>query len=368
MHGVARRSALFAVALLLLLTAAVSAAPPAGLQDPPGLSALKYRLIGPAWGGRVSRVAGVPGNPSIYFAATASGGVWKSGTAGSRGARSSTTSRSPRSARSPSRLPIPTWSTSARARPTSAATWRRATASTSRPTRGKTWTPRLEAGRADRDHGRPSRRTRTSPSPPCSATPSVPIPSAASTAPPTAARRWKQVLKKDEDTGASDVALDPSNPNIVFAGLWQARRRPWEMTSGGPGSGLWVSRDGGDTWKQLTGNGLPEGIWGKVGVAVAPVGRPARLRADRGREGRPLPLGRRRRELDAGHRGPRAPPARLVLHDADGQSRPTPTRSGPRNVPHAQEHRRRPDLPATSAAPPRRPPRRVDRSDRIPGG
>ncbi|MER3406289.1 MAG: hypothetical protein C4289_14945 [Chloroflexota bacterium] len=83
-------------------------------------------------------------------------------------------------------------------------------------------------------------------------------------------KTWQFVLRKDPDTGASDVALDPSNPNIVFAGLWQARRRPWEMTSGGPGSGLWMSRDGGDTWTQLTGNGLPEGIWGKVGVAVAP--------------------------------------------------------------------------------------------------
>ena len=78
------------------------------------------------------------------------------------------------------------------------------------------------------------------------------------------------MLKKDADTGASDVALDPSNPNIVFAGLWQVRRRPWTLTSGGPGSGLYMSRDGGDSWKQLTGKGLPDGIWGKVGVAVAP--------------------------------------------------------------------------------------------------
>src|SRR5262249_8843648 len=69
---------------------------------------------------------------------------------------------------------------------------------------------------------------------------------------------------------ASDVALDPSNPNIVFAGLWQARRTPWTLTSGGPGSGLYVSRDGGDTWKQLTGKGLPEGPWGKIGIRVAP--------------------------------------------------------------------------------------------------
>jgi photosystem II stability/assembly factor-like uncharacterized protein len=83
-------------------------------------------------------------------------------------------------------------------------------------------------------------------------------------------RTWEQILKKDADTGASDVALDPNNPSIVFAGLWQARRKPWEMTSGGPGSSLHVSRDGGDTWKALVGSGLPEGTWGKVGVAVAP--------------------------------------------------------------------------------------------------
>ncbi|MGH9348380.1 MAG: WD40/YVTN/BNR-like repeat-containing protein, partial [Vicinamibacterales bacterium] len=83
-------------------------------------------------------------------------------------------------------------------------------------------------------------------------------------------KTWQQVLKKDERTGASDVALDPSNPNIVFAGFWQARRTPWDMTSGGPGSSLWTSRDGGDAWKQVTGSGLPDGPWGKVGVAVAP--------------------------------------------------------------------------------------------------
>ena len=90
-------------------------------------------------------------------------------------------------------------------------------------------------------------------------------------APPTAARTWRFVLQRNPDTGASDVALDPSNPSIVFAGFWQTRRRPWELTSGGPGSGLWVSRDGGDSWKQVgKDEGLPGGIWGKVGVGVAP--------------------------------------------------------------------------------------------------
>jgi photosystem II stability/assembly factor-like uncharacterized protein len=94
-------------------------------------------------------------------------------------------------------------------------------------------------------------------------------------------KSWQQVLAKNADTGASDVAFNPSNPNIVFAGFWQARRRPWELTSGGPDSGLHVSRDGGDSWKGLEpkegltdrdykDEGLPPKPWGKVGVAVAP--------------------------------------------------------------------------------------------------
>src|SRR5947208_14276798 len=94
-------------------------------------------------------------------------------------------------------------------------------------------------------------------------------------------KTWQRVLYKDDTTGGSDVALDLSNPRVVFAGFWQARRRPWEMTSGGPGSDLYVSRDGGDSWESLSGgrkppvqdpkpNGLPAKPWGKVGVAVAP--------------------------------------------------------------------------------------------------
>ena len=89
-------------------------------------------------------------------------------------------------------------------------------------------------------------------------------------------KTWQQVLFKDDDTGASDVALDPTNPRILFAGLWQARRQPWEMTSGGPGSGLYVSRDGGDTWTAARGRrrrACPRGIWGKVGVARRAVRR-----------------------------------------------------------------------------------------------
>ena len=82
-------------------------------------------------------------------------------------------------------------------------------------------------------------------------------------------KTWEKVLYKDENTGGIDVAFDPHNPNILFAALWQARRTSWGMSSGGPGSGLYRSSDGGTTWKHIEEHGLPKGPYGKIGVAVA---------------------------------------------------------------------------------------------------
>jgi photosystem II stability/assembly factor-like uncharacterized protein len=81
-------------------------------------------------------------------------------------------------------------------------------------------------------------------------------------------KTWSKVLYKDENSGGIDLSFDPNNANVIFAALWQARRSPWDMQSGGPGSGLYRSTDGGATWKQLIGHGLPEGIMGRIGVAV----------------------------------------------------------------------------------------------------
>jgi photosystem II stability/assembly factor-like uncharacterized protein len=80
---------------------------------------------------------------------------------------------------------------------------------------------------------------------------------------------WTKVLSKDQDTGGIDVVFDPHNPSVVFAALWQARRQPWFFSSGGPGSGLYRSEDGGATWKWLKSDGLPEGILGRIGVSVS---------------------------------------------------------------------------------------------------
>jgi photosystem II stability/assembly factor-like uncharacterized protein len=82
-------------------------------------------------------------------------------------------------------------------------------------------------------------------------------------------KTWEKVLFVDEHTGASDIAMDPTNPRILFAGTWEIDIKTWGRMSGGPGSGVFMSRDGGDTWKRLT-NGLPESPLGKIAVNVAP--------------------------------------------------------------------------------------------------
>ncbi|HEV2845287.1 MAG TPA: glycosyl hydrolase, partial [Thermoanaerobaculia bacterium] len=263
---------LVSVLVLLLVSSAALAAPaasPAAPRDLPELKALKYRLIGPAWGGRVSRVAGVAGDPRIYYTATASGGVWKSEDGGvvwkpvfDEQAISSMGSI----AVAPSDPNVVyAGSGEANIRGNVAAgngIYKSVDA-------GKTWT------HVWKQEGQIGEMV-VHPRDPDVAYAAVlghafgPNPERGVYRTRDGGKTWQQVLKKNAEAGASSVTLDPSNPNIVFAGFWQARRRPWEMTSGGPGSGLWVSRDGGDTWKPLTGKGLPEGTWGKVGVAVAP--------------------------------------------------------------------------------------------------
>src|SRR5579864_80018 len=82
-------------------------------------------------------------------------------------------------------------------------------------------------------------------------------------------KTWDKVLYKDENTGGIDITFDPRNANVLFASLWQVRRAPWYLDSGGPGSGLYRSHDGGATWKHLEEKGLPKGPYGRIGVAVA---------------------------------------------------------------------------------------------------
>ncbi len=272
----ARRSrpASLLVALVVLLGVGIGAAraaeePEKPSKGPEEFNSLKFRLVGPAAGGRVSRVAGVPGDPLVYWAATASGGVWKSEDGGvdwkpvfddqpiaSIGSIAVAPSN-------PGVVYVGSGEANIRGNVAPGNGIYRTTDG------GKSWT------HVWKQEGQIGTMI-VHPTNPDLAFAAVlghafgPNPERGVYRTRDGGRTWQQVLKKDAETGASDVCFDPSNPNILFAGFWQARRRPWAMTSGGPGSGLYRSTDGGDSWTQLTGHGLPEGIWGKVGVAVAP--------------------------------------------------------------------------------------------------
>lgn len=81
---------------------------------------------------------------------------------------------------------------------------------------------------------------------------------------------WEKVLYRDDRSGAIDLSMDPKNPDVLYAATWQVFRTPWSMESGGPGSAIYKSTDGGTTWTDLTKNkGLPTGLWGKVGISVS---------------------------------------------------------------------------------------------------
>jgi photosystem II stability/assembly factor-like uncharacterized protein len=269
-----RRPMRVVVTLLCTLVLAAAFAWSADEPDKPSkgpeeFKGLKFRLVGPAAGGRVSRVAGVPGNPLVYYAASASGGVWKSENGGVEWKSifddqdDASIGSIAVAASNPAVIYVGAGEANIRGNVAAGHGIYKSTDG------GKTWTHVwTQTGQIG--------TMVVHPQDPDIAYAAVlghafgPNPERGVYRTRDGGKTWQQVLKKDADTGASDVCLDPSNPNVLFAGLWQARRRPWQMTSGGPGSGLYVSRDGGDSWKQLTAHGLPEGIWGKVGCAVAP--------------------------------------------------------------------------------------------------
>jgi photosystem II stability/assembly factor-like uncharacterized protein len=231
--------------------------------------ALQWRGIGPYRGGRALAVAGIPGDPATFYFGAVAGGVWKTTDGGATWLP--LTDQTPISsigalAVAPSN-PNVIYVGTGEAAPRGDMTYGDGVYKSADG--GKTWsniglkdTRQIGALIVDPDN------------------PDVVLVAALGHAfgPNTergvfrttdGGKSWTKVLYKDEQTGAIDVSFDPRNSRIVYAALWQARRQPWNFSSGGPGSGLYRSTDGGVSWRRLTGNGLPAGILGRIHVSVS---------------------------------------------------------------------------------------------------
>ncbi len=230
---------------------------------------LQYRYIGPV-GNRVTSVAGVPGQPNIYYAGAASGGIWKTTDGGvhwqpifddkpvqSIGALAVAPS-------DPNIVWAGTGEDCIRSHISIGNGIYKSTDG------GKTWTHMglEQTGRIGRIVIDPR-----DPNTVCACALGHaygPQQERGVFRTTDGGKTWERVLFVDENTGCSDIAMDQSNPRILFAGMWQLEIRTWGRESGGPGSGLFKSTDGGLTWKRLTGRGLPTREVGKIAVAIAP--------------------------------------------------------------------------------------------------
>ncbi|MFQ5568164.1 MAG: hypothetical protein ACE5G0_00730 [Rhodothermales bacterium] len=259
------------LAALLVLLSGVTSAPLQARQSPEAeaLSSLRWRAIGPAnMGGRVTDIVGIPGDPSTYYVAGADGGVFKTTNGGVTFEALFTDQKSysvGALALAPSDPNI-LWLGSGEGDPRNSVgyghgvyrsldggtTWthlgldgteriKRIVVDPDRPdvalvcALGREWGPNDERGVFKTTDG---------------------------------GRSWTKVLYLDEDTGCSDIAMELSNPRILYAGMWTFRRRPWRFDDGGRETALYKSMDGGDTWTKLS-RGLPKGPMARIGISIA---------------------------------------------------------------------------------------------------
>ena len=113
-------------------------------------------------------------------------------------------------------------------------------------------------------------------------------------------KSWQKILFVDDNTGAIGLVMDPNHPDVMYVTMWQAVRTPWNLSSGGPGSGIYKTTDGGAHWSNITRNpGLPQTVLGRIGVSIA-ASKPRRcVRHHPGERRRRIPLRRCGRHLEA---------------------------------------------------------------------
>jgi photosystem II stability/assembly factor-like uncharacterized protein len=264
------RSKRIRFALVFALLSLTTIAPDAQI-DTSLFAGLRWRSIGPARGGRSQAVAGSAARPHEYYFGATGGGIWKTTDAGltwrpvaDKQIRTSSVGAIQIAPSNPDVVYAGMGETQLRGNVIQGDGVYKTTDA------GKSWTHMgLEKTQA-------IARIRIHPTNPDIAyvaalgNPYGPNPERGVFRTKDGGKSWEKVLFRDDKTGAVDLVLDPSNPNVMYAGLWEVFRTPHSLSSGGPGSGLFKSTDGGSTWTELTKNpGLPKPIWGKVGIGVS---------------------------------------------------------------------------------------------------
>lgn len=233
---------------------------------------LEWRSIGPYRGGRAAAVTGVPGKPNLYYMGATGGGVWKTNDGGNTWSNISDGFFGS----SIGSIAVSDWDNNVIYVGQGEGTvrgnvsyghgvWKSTDA-------GKTWS---FSGLKESRH---IPRIRIHPKNPDIVYAAVlgdlfkPSQERGVYKSEDGGKNWKRVLFANADAGAVDLCMDPNNPRILFASMWRIRRTPYSLESGGEGSAIYKSTDGGETWKNISANeGLPKGIWGISGVAVSPV-------------------------------------------------------------------------------------------------